>query len=207
MQIAVMGCEVNGPGEAKDADIGIAAGPGRGLLFCKGKQIGWVPHDKLVEALIEEAERVAAEIRARRRRRRGRRQGREGCRPPGPHGHRDGPQALGLAFRRTRGGPDGKARKEAPHPPHDQGDPSGRRLRPFLAMESSSVGVRPERCVAVLCSTRPVARIYWGPVLILKPAVSRSFTTSQARSEALLSEAPSRRGFIGGSGGGSLVRE
>jgi (E)-4-hydroxy-3-methylbut-2-enyl-diphosphate synthase len=64
MQIAVMGCEVNGPGEAKDADIGIAAGPGRGLLFSKGKQIGWVPHDKLVEALLKEAERVAAEIRA-----------------------------------------------------------------------------------------------------------------------------------------------
>jgi (E)-4-hydroxy-3-methylbut-2-enyl-diphosphate synthase len=64
MQIAVMGCEVNGPGEARDADIGIAAGPGRGLLFAKGKQIGWVPHDRLVEALLEEAERVAAEIRA-----------------------------------------------------------------------------------------------------------------------------------------------
>ncbi|HWC13417.1 MAG TPA: flavodoxin-dependent (E)-4-hydroxy-3-methylbut-2-enyl-diphosphate synthase [Actinomycetota bacterium] len=64
MQIAVMGCEVNGPGEARDADIGIAAGPGRGLLFSKGKQIGWVPHDRLVEALLEEAERVAAEIRA-----------------------------------------------------------------------------------------------------------------------------------------------
>ena len=65
MQIAVMGCEVNGPGEARDADIGIAAGPGRGLLFSKGKQIGWVPHDRLVEALLEEAERVAGEIRAR----------------------------------------------------------------------------------------------------------------------------------------------
>jgi (E)-4-hydroxy-3-methylbut-2-enyl-diphosphate synthase len=64
MQIAVMGCEVNGPGEARDADIGIAAGPGRGLLFSKGKQIGWVPHDMLVEALLEEAERVAQEIRA-----------------------------------------------------------------------------------------------------------------------------------------------
>ncbi|MDQ3941113.1 MAG: flavodoxin-dependent (E)-4-hydroxy-3-methylbut-2-enyl-diphosphate synthase [Actinomycetota bacterium] len=64
MQIAVMGCEVNGPGEARDADIGIAAGPGRGLLFSKGKQIGWVPHDRLVAALLEEAERVAAEIRA-----------------------------------------------------------------------------------------------------------------------------------------------
>ena len=64
MQIAVMGCEVNGPGEARDADIGIAAGPGRGLLFSKGKQLGWVPHDKLVEALLEEAEKMAAEIRA-----------------------------------------------------------------------------------------------------------------------------------------------
>ena len=64
MQIAVMGCEVNGPGEARDADIGIAAGPGRGLLFSKGKQIGWVPHDRLVEALLEEAARMAEEIRA-----------------------------------------------------------------------------------------------------------------------------------------------
>ncbi|MDP9224505.1 MAG: flavodoxin-dependent (E)-4-hydroxy-3-methylbut-2-enyl-diphosphate synthase [Actinomycetota bacterium] len=64
MQIAVMGCEVNGPGEARDADIGIAAGPGRGLLFSKGKQIGWVPHDRLVAALLEEAQRLAVEIRA-----------------------------------------------------------------------------------------------------------------------------------------------
>lgn len=64
MQIAVMGCEVNGPGEARDADIGIAAGPGRGLLFAKGKQIGWVPHDRLVEELLEAAKHVAEEIRA-----------------------------------------------------------------------------------------------------------------------------------------------
>ena len=64
MQIAVMGCEVNGPGEARDADIGIAAGPGRGLLFAKGKQLGWVPHDRLVEALLDEAARVADDIRA-----------------------------------------------------------------------------------------------------------------------------------------------
>ena len=64
MQIAVMGCEVNGPGEARDADIGIAAGPGRGLLFAKGKQLGWVPHDRLVDALIEETLKLAAEIRA-----------------------------------------------------------------------------------------------------------------------------------------------
>ena len=64
MQIAVMGCEVNGPGEARDADIGIAAGPGRGLLFSKGKQIGWVPHDQLVQSLLEEALRIGEEIRA-----------------------------------------------------------------------------------------------------------------------------------------------
>ena len=66
MQIAVMGCEVNGPGEARDADIGVAAGPGRGLLFAKGKQLGWVRHDRLVDALLEEAQKVGEEIRARR---------------------------------------------------------------------------------------------------------------------------------------------
>ncbi|MFN2524858.1 MAG: flavodoxin-dependent (E)-4-hydroxy-3-methylbut-2-enyl-diphosphate synthase [Actinomycetota bacterium] len=64
MQIAVMGCEVNGPGEARDADIGIAAGPGRGLLFSRGRQIGWVPREQLVEALLKEAQRVGDEIRA-----------------------------------------------------------------------------------------------------------------------------------------------
>jgi (E)-4-hydroxy-3-methylbut-2-enyl-diphosphate synthase len=61
IQVAVMGCEVNGPGEARDADVGLAAGPGRGLLFSKGKQIGWVAADKMVDALIEEAVRVAEE--------------------------------------------------------------------------------------------------------------------------------------------------
>ena len=64
IQVAVMGCEVNGPGEARDADVGLAAGPGRGLLFSKGKQIGWVPADKMVDALIEEAVKVAGEIAA-----------------------------------------------------------------------------------------------------------------------------------------------
>lgn len=59
VQIAVMGCEVNGPGEARDADVGLAAGPGRGLLFSRGKQIGWVPADKMVDALLEEAVKVA----------------------------------------------------------------------------------------------------------------------------------------------------
>jgi (E)-4-hydroxy-3-methylbut-2-enyl-diphosphate synthase len=66
IQIAVMGCEVNGPGEARDADVGIAAGPGRGLLFSKGKQIGWVPADKMVDALMEEAVKVSAELASKR---------------------------------------------------------------------------------------------------------------------------------------------
>jgi (E)-4-hydroxy-3-methylbut-2-enyl-diphosphate synthase len=61
IQVAVMGCEVNGPGEAREADVGLAAGPGRGLLFARGKQIGWVPEDRMVEALIEEAIKVAGE--------------------------------------------------------------------------------------------------------------------------------------------------
>lgn len=61
VQIAVMGCEVNGPGEARDADVGIAAGPGRGLLFSRGRQIGWVPADRMVDALLEEAVKVASE--------------------------------------------------------------------------------------------------------------------------------------------------
>jgi (E)-4-hydroxy-3-methylbut-2-enyl-diphosphate synthase len=61
IQIAVMGCEVNGPGEARDADVGIAAGPGRGLLFSKGRQLGWVPADKMIDALMEEAIKVASE--------------------------------------------------------------------------------------------------------------------------------------------------
>jgi (E)-4-hydroxy-3-methylbut-2-enyl-diphosphate synthase len=61
IQVAVMGCEVNGPGEAREADVGLAAGPGRGLLFARGKQIGWVPEDRMVDALIEEAIKVAGE--------------------------------------------------------------------------------------------------------------------------------------------------
>ena len=59
VQVAVMGCEVNGPGEARDADVGLAAGPGRGLLFSRGKQIGWVPADQMVDALLAEAVKVA----------------------------------------------------------------------------------------------------------------------------------------------------
>lgn len=59
IQVAVMGCVVNGPGEARDADIGIAGGKGEGLLFRKGEIIGKVPEDKLVDALFEELDKIA----------------------------------------------------------------------------------------------------------------------------------------------------
>jgi (E)-4-hydroxy-3-methylbut-2-enyl-diphosphate synthase len=61
IQIAVMGCVVNGPGEAREADIGIAAGRGKGHLFIKGQVVRVVPEDEMVEALLEEAERLVAE--------------------------------------------------------------------------------------------------------------------------------------------------
>ncbi|MBA2282439.1 MAG: flavodoxin-dependent (E)-4-hydroxy-3-methylbut-2-enyl-diphosphate synthase [Actinomycetota bacterium] len=56
LQIAVMGCVVNGPGEARDADIGIAAGNKRGHLFVRGTNVAVVPEDEMVDALVEWAE-------------------------------------------------------------------------------------------------------------------------------------------------------
>jgi (E)-4-hydroxy-3-methylbut-2-enyl-diphosphate synthase len=53
LQIAVMGCVVNGPGEAREADLGIAAGNKRGHLFVKGRNVAVVPEDEMVEALVE----------------------------------------------------------------------------------------------------------------------------------------------------------
>ncbi len=61
IQVAVMGCVVNGPGEAREADIGIAAGRGKGHLFIKGQVVRVVPEEEMVEALLEEAERLVAE--------------------------------------------------------------------------------------------------------------------------------------------------
>jgi (E)-4-hydroxy-3-methylbut-2-enyl-diphosphate synthase len=61
IQVAVMGCVVNGPGEAREADLGIAAGRKRGHLFIKGKIIRVVPEDEMVSALVEEAEKLVAE--------------------------------------------------------------------------------------------------------------------------------------------------
>jgi len=61
IQVAIMGCIVNGPGEAREADIGIAAGRGKGHLFIKGRVVRVVPEEAMVDALVEEARRLVAE--------------------------------------------------------------------------------------------------------------------------------------------------
>ncbi|WP_350269140.1 flavodoxin-dependent (E)-4-hydroxy-3-methylbut-2-enyl-diphosphate synthase [Brevibacterium sp. CBA3109] len=61
LRVAVMGCVVNGPGEAREADLGVASGNGKGQIFVKGEVIKTVPEDMIVETLIEEANRIAAE--------------------------------------------------------------------------------------------------------------------------------------------------
>jgi (E)-4-hydroxy-3-methylbut-2-enyl-diphosphate synthase len=61
IQVAVMGCVVNGPGEAREADIGIAAGRGRGHLFIKGQVVRVVPESEMVEALLDEARKLVEE--------------------------------------------------------------------------------------------------------------------------------------------------
>lgn len=61
LQVAVMGCVVNGPGEARHADLGIAAGRRRGHLFIRGQIVRVVPEDEMVEALVDEAQKIMAE--------------------------------------------------------------------------------------------------------------------------------------------------
>jgi len=62
IRVAVMGCVVNGPGEAREADLGVASGNGKGQIFVKGEIIKTVPEDEIVATLIEEANRIAAEM-------------------------------------------------------------------------------------------------------------------------------------------------
>ncbi|WP_370630984.1 flavodoxin-dependent (E)-4-hydroxy-3-methylbut-2-enyl-diphosphate synthase [Paeniglutamicibacter sp. Y32M11] len=62
LRVAVMGCVVNGPGEAREADLGVASGNGKGQIFVKGEVIKTVPEDQIVETLIEEAMRIAEEM-------------------------------------------------------------------------------------------------------------------------------------------------
>ncbi len=59
LRVAVMGCVVNGPGEAREADLGVASGNGKGQIFVKGEVVKTVPEAKIVETLIEEAQRIA----------------------------------------------------------------------------------------------------------------------------------------------------
>ena len=61
IQVAVMGCVVNGPGEAREADIGIAAGRGKGHLFIKGQVVRVVPEEEMVDALLDEAKKLVEE--------------------------------------------------------------------------------------------------------------------------------------------------
>ncbi len=62
LRVAVMGCVVNGPGEAREADLGVASGNGKGQIFVKGEVIKTVPESQIVETLLEEAMRIAEEM-------------------------------------------------------------------------------------------------------------------------------------------------
>jgi (E)-4-hydroxy-3-methylbut-2-enyl-diphosphate synthase len=64
LRVAVMGCVVNGPGEAREADLGVASGNGKGQIFVKGEVIKTVPESKIVETLIEEAMKIAEQMEA-----------------------------------------------------------------------------------------------------------------------------------------------
>src|SRR3954451_3488053 len=64
VRVPVMGCVVNGPGEAREADLGVASGNGKGQIFVKGEVIKTVPEAQIVETLVEEAMRIAAEMEA-----------------------------------------------------------------------------------------------------------------------------------------------
>ncbi|MFJ1596162.1 flavodoxin-dependent (E)-4-hydroxy-3-methylbut-2-enyl-diphosphate synthase [Streptomyces sp. NPDC088261] len=62
LRVAVMGCVVNGPGESREADLGVASGNGKGQIFVKGEVIKTVPESKIVEALVEEAMRLGEQL-------------------------------------------------------------------------------------------------------------------------------------------------
>ncbi|MBZ6478155.1 flavodoxin-dependent (E)-4-hydroxy-3-methylbut-2-enyl-diphosphate synthase, partial [Streptomyces griseocarneus] len=62
LRVAVMGCVVNGPGEAREADLGVASGNGKGQIFVKGEVIKTVPESKIVETLIDEALKLAGQM-------------------------------------------------------------------------------------------------------------------------------------------------
>ena len=61
LKVAIMGCVVNGPGEAREADIGIAGGRGQGILFKKGERIAKIPERELLHQLLLEVEEITGE--------------------------------------------------------------------------------------------------------------------------------------------------
>ena len=62
LRVAVMGCVVNGPGEAREADLGVASGKGKGQIFVRGEVVRTVPESRIVETLIDEAMKIAAQM-------------------------------------------------------------------------------------------------------------------------------------------------
>ena len=62
LRVAVMGCVVNGPGEAREADLGVASGNGKGQIFIRGEVVETVPEDQIVETLINRANALAEEM-------------------------------------------------------------------------------------------------------------------------------------------------
>lgn len=62
LRVAVMGCVVNGPGEAREADLGVASGNGKGQIFVRGEVIKTVPEDQIVETLLAQANEMAEEM-------------------------------------------------------------------------------------------------------------------------------------------------
>ncbi|HEX5496935.1 MAG TPA: flavodoxin-dependent (E)-4-hydroxy-3-methylbut-2-enyl-diphosphate synthase [Mycobacteriales bacterium] len=64
LRVAVMGCVVNGPGEAREADLGVASGNGKGQIFVRGEVVRTVPESQIVETLIDEAMRLAEQMRS-----------------------------------------------------------------------------------------------------------------------------------------------
>lgn len=64
LRVAVMGCVVNGPGEAREADLGCASGNGKGQIFVHGKVVETVPEDQVVETLLRHAQEMAEQMRS-----------------------------------------------------------------------------------------------------------------------------------------------
>ena len=61
IKVAIMGCVVNGPGEAREADVGIAGGRGKGILFKKGERVATIPEEDLIRRLLVEVEQMTGE--------------------------------------------------------------------------------------------------------------------------------------------------